>query len=81
MVFVPCFNIHVSDVEVKRLRYHWAGGDGPVRSRGRLVFTMTFEEDAGIDSINLSDGNVVNISYERIEEEEEVFQPAGPAKL
>ena len=41
---------------------------------------MTFEEDAGIDSINLSDGNIVNIGNESIKKEVEV-QPAGPANL
>ena len=42
---------------------------------------MPFEENTGINGINLSDGRAIDIAGEVIEEEVEVSQPAGPAKL
>ena len=42
---------------------------------------MTFEDDTGIDSIDLSDGDVVNVRDESIKKEIEVFPTDWPSKV
>ena len=73
LVTVPSFNVEIPDVEVQSFRHHRAGGDCPVRSIRGFVFTMTFEDDASIDSVDLSNGNIVYIRNESIKKEIEVL--------
>ena len=42
-------------------KFQRAGRDGSVRSCGLLIFAMALEKDAGVDGVNLSDFNAVNI--------------------
>ena len=81
LVMVPSFNVQVSDIEIQALRDYWAGGDCPVRPIRGFVFSMTFKDDTGIDSVDLSDGNVVNISNESIKKEIEVLPTYRTSKV
>ena len=73
LVTVLSFNVQIPDVKVQCFHDNRAVGDCPVRSIIGFVFTMTFEDDAGIDSVDLSNGNIVYIRNESIKKEIEVL--------
>ena len=60
LILVPVGNMKVSDVEVQGLGDDRTGGDGPVRPVGLPVLVVPFEQDDGIDDVDLSDISVVD---------------------
>ena len=81
LVFIPRFDKSIPYEEIQGFCHHLTRRNCAIRFGRRSVFVVPFEENTGINGINLSDGRAIDIAGEVIEEEVEVSQPAGPAKL
>ena len=72
LVLIPSFNMSVSYEQIQSLSNHWARGNRTIGSIRCFVFSMTFEKDACIGSVDFDNRNVVDIANESIEEKMEV---------
>ena len=81
LVFIPRLNESISDEDIQSFCHHRTSRNRTIRFVRGSVLVMTFEQNTSIHGAYLGDGRAIDIAGEGIEEEVEVFQPAGPAKL
>ena len=73
LVEVPVINVEISDVHIQGFCNNWARRNSPVGAVRCLVLVMALEQDTSMNSVDLLNGGVVDVSEEDIEEKIEVL--------
>ena len=81
MILVPGLDEDVAYEEIQSLCNHKTSRYSAIGSIKRPILVMSFEENAGINGINLNNISVVDISEESIEEEMEMSPTRRTSKV
>ena len=79
LLVVPIIQGELADIDVQSFGDQWTGGDGAVGPIGALVLPMAFEEDTGVDRVELTNASQVEVSDDGIEDIVKWSWPASPA--